>query len=388
MKVLIIPSWYKSKYNPMSGIFFKEQAEALAKYGHEVTVINVNFLNRNDVMNGCFFHKSHTIENNVSVYSLNVANLGLLSKILPLAIFVYKTLLFHVFNKLRSAGHRFDIVHAHSFFLAGYCSAFLSQKFNIPLVCTEHSSAVPQKLLTKGEIKLLTKTVDESSKFICVSNGLRNAVEQHTGIKENVIVIPNIVSPIFKYSGKAEKDKTTVCFLSIGGLIERKRYAFMIDCFNAAFSNKEDVQLKIAGEGELKGELEKQIKKLKRSDIILLGQLDRENIKREIEESDIFVLVSSNETFGVVYVEAMACGRPVIATRNGGADDIVNEDNGVLIEVDNQKQLVETFRYMYNNLQKYDGEQIAASCYTLYSEKLVVESLTKIYNQKIESVVK
>ena len=388
MRILIIPSWYKSKYNPLNGIFFKEQAEALAKYGHEVTVINVNFLNRNDVLNRCFFHKSFVAENNVAVYSLNIANFGLLLKILPLAVFVYKTLLFRVFNKLRKDGHHFDIIHAHSFSLAGYCSTFLSKKFNIPLVCTEHSSAVHQKQLTKREQKLLIRTVDKSSSFICVSKGLQAAVEQYAGVRDNIVVVSNIVNSIFGHTGETEKDKAAVHFLSIGGLIYTKRHAFMIDCFDEAFSNQEDVQLKIAGEGALKGELEKQIKRLERNDVLLLGQLDRESIKQEIEKSDVFVLVSSSETFGVVYIEAMACGKPVIATKNGGANDIVNENNGILIDVDNQKQLVEAFRYMYKNSQKYDGEQIAANCHALYSEETVVKSLTEIYNQEVKSVIK
>ena len=74
---------------------------------------------------------------------------------------------------------------------------------------------------------------------------------------------------------------------------------------------------------------------------------------------DAFVLASRAETFGVVYVEAMAAGLPVIATACGGPEDFVSEENGILIPADNEEKLTEALIEMYHMAHKYDKQAIS-----------------------------
>ena len=80
MNVLIIPSWYPSKGMPINGIFFQDQAIALAKYGHKVTLIDVSFHGRNDTFNPMNFRLNHKADNGVQVYSLKIPSFYILSR--------------------------------------------------------------------------------------------------------------------------------------------------------------------------------------------------------------------------------------------------------------------------------------------------------------------
>ena len=95
--------------------------------------------------------------------------------------------------------------------------------------------------------------------------------------------------------------------------------------------------------------MEKQIK--------LLGRLSRLRTAEEVKNSDAFVLASVNEPFGVVYIEALACGKPVIGSRNGGAEFIINSSNGLLVDVDNREQLAKAMKYLYDNINGYDRKK-------------------------------
>ena len=114
-----------------------------------------------------------------------------------------------------------------------------------------------------------------------------------------------------------------------------------IEAFIDAFKGSDKVFLTIFGEGPERQKLEElvRINKMEKQ-IKLMGMQSRKVIADYLKECDCFVLASQTETFGVVYIEAMASGLPVIATKCGGPESFVNEENGVLIPVDNKDALV------------------------------------------------
>mgnify|MGYP003503500790 CR=1 FL=1 len=79
----------------------------------------------------------------------------------------------------------------------------------------------------------------------------------------------------------------------------------------------------------------------KNEQIIFLGALSRDDVAKWMNKCDCFVLPSRYETFGVVYIEALASGRPVIGALNGGAEDIINNLNGYLVPIDDIDKLAE-----------------------------------------------
>lgn len=387
MNILIVPSWYPSNSNPVNGSFFREQAISLYKAGHRVIVINVTYTDKNEYLSSVNFKLKKDIDNGLIMYSLVTPSLGIVrTKRLIYADFYRK--LNKVFTKIINDGEKIDIIHAHSFKPAGYCACKLGEKHNIPVVVTEHSSRIITNSLTHIEVKYLTDTIDRSSVFICVGEALKQKVSQITGSTKMIPVIPNMLSPLFQYKASAKKvDKNDFIFCSIGNLKEGKRFELTINAFAKAFKGSDHIKLQIIGGGHLYNHLKKQINLLDMNkQISLLGQLSREQIASKLQTSDAFVLASAYETFGVVYVEALVSGKPIIGAKNGGANWIINDDNGILIDKDNEEQLVSSMRYMVDNYNNYNPQNISQRTLSLYAELPIINKLNNIYEGCIQNV--
>ena len=102
---------------------------------------------------------------------------------------------------------------------------------------------------------------------------------------------------------------------------------------------------------------------------------------------DCFVLPSRYETFGVVYIEAMACGKPVIAVANGGPDDFVKDFNGMLIKPD-VEELTGAINKMIKRLKGYDyyyEEEISGYIKNLFSYDSIAGKLLEVYKSILTS---
>lgn len=378
MKILVIPSWYPANKTSHGGSFFREQAIALQNAGNEVVVCNASFSSRKNWFDTKNYKLTKYIDEGVVVYSLinPLFGIGRSKKILNA---IYKMKLNYLLNVLQNELIGFDIIHAHSYLPAGYVSTKFAKKLNIPIVITEHSSAIMSGVLSKYEKYCLTETIKNSNQFICVSSSLKNKVENITGKGEKIIVIPNMVSPIFNLNYSVNNDDKFI-FLSVGNFNSRKRFKLTIRAFTEAFHDNKLVKLQLVGGGPLYNELKEYVSCLGMNDSIeILGSKTREDISILMKNCDVFVLPSTFETFGVVYIEAFACGKPVIATRNGGADYLVNNKNGILIDVDNLQQLINAMRYINKNINEYDKKYISSECLKQYSQESIVSKLTNLY---------
>ena len=105
-----------------------------------------------------------------------------------------------------------------------------------------------------------------------------------------------------------------------------------------------------------------------------------------LQNSHFFVLPSLSETFGVVYIEALACGLPVVSTDCGGPRDIVTPQNGLLIPCENEVALEHALLHMLQHYTQYDRKSIAEDCQARFSPKVIAEQLTQIFENTIKKV--
>jgi glycosyltransferase involved in cell wall biosynthesis len=206
-------------------------------------------------------------------------------------------------------------------------------------------------------------------------------------LKVNVEVISNIVDKYFIPTTIKTKN-LEFNFLNIAGFNKNKNQRLLIDAFTDGFKDKDNVFLRIGGYGVLEDELKDLVKEYSMEDrIIFLGSLTQERVKEEMDSADCFVLSSNYETFGVVLIESLACGTPVIATKCGGPEDIVDEKNGILIGIGDKRALKEAMQYMYENKNRYDRKLLSDATIERFGEKAFVDRVTALYNRAVKDKI-
>lgn len=373
MNILFLPSWYESEDEPNSGTFFTEQALALKNENNNVVIAIVDIINYPYKCSGKKFKIIEEHRHGIDVYRIKVTSL-MTGKIPSVFYKYYEFYYIKLYKYLLAKGLNFDIIYAHSFWHAGYIATLLKKKYGIPLIVQEHRSMLISGEFTNKVNKFLDKTVNNSDAFFSVSSELRNNIYKRTNTNTDIEILPNMVADIFEYS-ILENENFVYTF--IGTLNNNKRILQLLRCFDRFYQNRKNIVLNIVGDGSLRKDIELYIQnsinlqKCTR----MFGVLSRENTAELLKKTNVFVLTSAYETFGVVYIEAMAIGRPVIATKNGGANDLVNDSNGILIDVDNDEQLFEAMDRIYNNFSNYDLKKISNDCRKVYSQKVVMNTV-------------
>ena len=384
MNILIVPSWYKTKSNPTLGSFFFEQAQMLKDIGNTVIIADVTFQSKKDYFSGRCYKLLREEDEGIIVYSYVIPSFGRFNQDGGGANSVYKNLR-KVYQRIIKDGFRIDLVHAHSYLPAGIAATRFAKEEGIPVVVTEHSSDLLSTNVEGVRASLLSEVVESCDKFICVSNKLKESVLNITKCDESkVTVIPNVVDSMFEYNSSEHKHNFT--FISIGNLIQRKRFDLTIDAFSKAFKKDENVKLKIIGDGTLRTNLEDRVRALGEDKrISFLGRMERKEVVKHLQEADCLVLPSDYETFGVAYIEALAVGNPVIGTKNGGSEDIINLENGILVDKDDVNQLSKAMRCIYTEIDNYDRLQIASSTMQKYGRAAIGNEIKKIYLNLIKN---
>ena len=395
MNVFIIPSWYPNEKNPISGIFIKEQVDALSDFFPEI----------NFAVSLCG-DLSYSIHLKKPFYSLKV--LREYSKEEPYLIRRKKNLI-EIYNpvllwtdKLNGYNRnlvkanlgnylvaekefgKIDIIHCHVSYPAGFVGMKMSEKNKIPYIITEHMSPFPFEQYKTGkglkdEVKCPLMRANER---ITVSKSAKKDIESY-GIK-SPIIIPNLVNEDF-FNIKNIKTREKFTFFTLGGMIPQKGILDLLNTIKKVVSIRKDFYFKIGGTGY---ELDKYKDFSKENNIeeyiSWLGQLTPVESLKEFQNCDCFILTSKHESFGVVYAEAIACGKPVIATKCGGPEDIVNKENGLLVETGNVEEISNAILNMMDNINKYDSNKIREDFINRFSRNIVTEKIVSVYKECIK----
>jgi len=384
MHILIIPSWYPNSYNNLNGIFFKEQAEALAKDKTKVGVIALTQVTIQEILKNKklrFENNEHT-QNDVITYQKDYFIFPKIYRKLAVCKIRREYHFKKLFKAYISKNGIPDIVHLHSFFY-GHLAIWIKKEYNIPYVVTEHSTTFARDLLSHSEIQYASTVYKNADKTLAVSKEFKILLKEKT--KVNFDYLPNIVNVDFFKQVQNKSNRSNIRFITIGQLEPKKNQVMLIKAFKLAFEKEKDVELIIVGEGGEHQNLTKLIRNLNlEQNVTLYGKASREEIKELLHTSDIFVLSSFYETFGVVLIEALSCGLPLISTKSGGPESIITNKNiGTLSEID-EDALVSAMKNTYNNLNSYDSTYLQKYVEEKFSEKAVVSQLINIYREIVQ----
>ena len=380
MRFFVVPGWYKSYHDPQNGIFFKEQALMLQRYGHEVVLIDCTERGRKDYFDKDNFQIRKYVDDGLLVFQFCYPNLFLtqtprLKRIL--ARYRFKRLYRMVVDEIGNP----DGVICHGFIMAN--NVLTSKVVHCPIIAVEHSSYVLNKRLSRFQVEQLVSDVSELDSFLCVSEALKKSVVEITACDPNSIsVLANPLSELF-YKKTTEKKSDTFRFICVATInAESKGIRLLIEAFCKAFAISDKVELFILGDGKDYNEMLSIVNKSGRSkQIFMPGRVSREDVKNNLLKSHVFVLPSKYETFGIAYIEALACGLPVITQRNGGSDQIINDSNGILLSQTTIDDYVSAMKSIKVNIGRYDSSKISEDCIKNYSENAYVKKIEMIIDR-------
>lgn len=363
MKIAMLVNEFPPKKMGGVGISTYNTAFYLSKIGHEVHVLTIQ--------NGELPEKS--TESGFYVHRISWKKIKVLGNLL----FSVKVL-----KELKDLNP--DIVHVQGLWIG--IPGYLAKKaLKIPYVVTGHGSDVylQSKLLLNLRSKPVLRSADA---IIALTEDMKKEIQKIS--KKDILVVPNGVNlKEFKYSLKFNRTKKERKILFVGSLVPVKGVKYLIESMKAIKNNYSNVQLVIIGDGTEKHELEKLVVEFGLSDCVsFVGKVPNHKVSQYMIESDIFVLPSLSEGFGIVLLEAMASGLPIVASNVGGIPSLVqNEINGFLVESRNPERISEKVLLLFDNeelmikisennkkiVEQYDWEKVVVQLEDIYYKCIV-----------------
>lgn len=375
MYIWVVANGYPTEKNKGLGLFEMDQAKALQSVGNKVIYISIDL--RSIRRRRTFGFNKKTVDG-ILVYSMSLP-VGRITDCL--SDYIGEKALTFVVRKVIKENGRPEIVHAH-FTNIGIICARIKDKFTFPLVITEHSSEMNSRSIEFKKINRAKGAYKKADALIAVSTSFANILKLNSGLSFNVV--HNVVDlDTFKFINNDRRNEYQI--VSVGNLLTGKGHDILIRAFIEAQEINPLLSLLIIGEGPEHKKLQELVTNYGQSgNISFLGSLPRDRIGSIFSNSGFFVLVSKSETFGVAYIEAMAAGLPVIATKCGGPEDFINNKVGILVEVDNVHQIAQAILKMASNILYYDRKDISEFAETNFCPQKIASDLVRIYYKATE----
>ena len=303
---------------------------------------------------------------------------------------------FHLKKILKD--EKIDILHIHVWNPAsGRYAILAANSCKIPIVTTEHD---PFKL---SFLKNLFKksTLEKVKTIITVSENNQKILQKlYPEHKKKIKVIYNGIdiswwqSQTLRFTDEDRKtikkniflaDTDTLIIISIAELHERKGLKYLIEAIPDIIKKYPETKLVIIGEGKDRKNLEHLIGRLGIENHVLLAGKQKE-IPKVLKSSDIFVLPSLREAFGLVILEAMITGLPVIASKVGGIPEIINNKNGLLVESENPEKLANTLLDLIAHPDRC--KKLSAYGQKTVLEKFTAKKMAEEYEREYSSITK
>lgn len=378
-----------------SGVYVKNIAERLCKIGHEVCVIfpeNTSNIKKNDgvKIHPVFFKKDEKIEGQLN-FNFPCMDIH------PRSSFLFENMTKEQINQYENAfknaieeeiiKFKPDLIHSqHIWIISG-----LLKDYNIPYIITSHGA----EFITYKKVNTFDKygidAIEGCGKLIAISNdNMEEIIEKFPNAKDKMDFVKNGYNSreffidldinkkeiLNKYSINEDFDKIV---LFVGRISKLKGLDVLLKAAKI-YENDKTLTL-IAGDGEYKEELKVMQEEMKLKNIVFLGSKEHSELRNLYNIADVLVLPSRKEALPLVAIESLACGTPAIVTNQSGMDQIINEDVGLIFEMDNDKMLAEKINLILNNKRVFDKHLIADYAQKHYSEEILINKLLDIYTE-------
>jgi glycosyltransferase involved in cell wall biosynthesis len=393
VKILFIANWWPND-EVYSGIFIKEHAKSIALY-HEVHVLNVKFEPTRTFYKSVFSKKNYN-EDGMQICEVKIKiPKGRLfnnryTEVFKRIIIVW---LYKYYASILVAKTKYPLIHLNVF-SSDFEFLFTDKKYkDIPKVLTEHSGYyLPAQNRLQGEE--LNKFILYTQKWLNqpmlkailpVSKHLEQTLINYYNIKTPQFVVPNIVTVSDELPASTETEKIKIC------LVANWEYPKDLNLFLQAIDrlSQEElngIKITMGGFGSLYDEAI-QHKFNKEIDISYRGRLNKMEVYQLLKQSDLLVHPTLSETFSCIVAEALSYGTPVLSMKTGIMLDIINEDNGIAVNIGDDQLFYDSLVNILDKLRnkKFDRNKISATYQTKFSPKTVGSLISDIYSSVLQS---
>lgn len=413
MHILVIPSEeFLPPGNQLDGIFQYHQAVILKQAGHRVGVLSVKLsFSVPMILKGLFFKVTGKKAGNATDEYTAVAllKLGVKKLFRPVrfvsretidGLVVYRVdgLYFRppaqhqnhlswvkagrvCFGEYLKREGRPDVIHAHNAIYAGLLAQKIHETYGLPYVITEHSSLYALKEADAATLNRARKAFDKAGALAAVSEAFADLLNKQFSFRR-FRYVPNVLEQkLENHPYQAAKPVSgKFVFLHIASFLDVKDQTTLLKAFKDVVTRARGVELWIGGGGELEREIKQQVRDLALQDNVkFLGLLNRDEVVKNLQACDGFVLSSKYETFGVVVIEAMLFGKPVIVTRVGVGQSIVSDKIGYVVDVGNAGQLADAMLKMVHGHKEYDAAYIRRYTVAHFGKEAFLRQVENLY---------
>jgi len=375
LKILFLPYWYPNQSNPTSGIFIREHAKAVSLYNEVIVIYSEGYEKKLKEIWQILSDKKEDGIRTIRIKSKKFF-------IPTISYLFYLWSIWQAFLKLLKEGWKPDIIHAHVY-SSGVPAVILGKIYKIPALITEHSSEFLCHTLNLFQRVKARFGMNRVKIILPVSGTLKEAIKFY-GIKNNFEIIPDVVDTKIFHPAFLTNQGNKKKILFVGNLKSQKGVSYLLQSLFQLKQKRQDFLLDIIGNGPEKKEYEWLSKKLGLDEIVRFqGLKSKEEIAEFMRESCFVVIPSFTETFNVVCIEAMACGKPIIATNLPVLKEKITQEAGILVPPKDINALTKAIDYMLDHYQNYSPEKISQYAKENFSYEVIGKKLDDIYRKVI-----
>lgn len=381
LKILFITPWYPIDGRP-DGIFVQELARAVQRK-NEVAVLH--HAGKESTLRGVWRMAQDVQES--AKFCLPIYRFWYRESPLPHSSFFLfgAWSLLGAVRQLMQQGFRPDILHVHEYAFAAP-ALLLRRRYDMPLVISEHSTTFMRRSLAAWQQRLARFAFRHADRVLPVSRALQEAIEGY-GMAANFEIVPNVVDTnLFQPNPqKVPQPQKRLLFVGLLDRFHKKGIPHLLQAL--AQLHRCDWQLDLVGDGPARAEYETLAATLGVADRVTFhGYQSKQQVAQFMRASDIFVLPSLFETFGVVLIEALASGLPVVATHTPGPSELITEETGILVPPGDAEALATALNTMLDQYTRYAPQTLAAYADRHFGYATVGDKLDTIYHSLYRSL--
>lgn len=376
-------AWYPTKEDMLLGNFVQNHAKAIATLADVIVIHPIPSKN-----------KTRTIEekNNNSFHEIFVTYPIIKQSILNksrLFLSIMKSYRIGIQYAIKKYGLP-DICHVHIITKNILPAIQLQYKYNIPFIITEHwSRYLPENEDFNNKIQqwMVKFFAKKAVAITTVSPILANAM-QKLGIKNQYFIIPNVLDEnIFRLNNTLPNNDEQKSILMIIHFDDNsKNWKDVISTIALLSKKRKDFRLDIIGDGKEKPLAIQLVEKLQISNFVCFhSTIPNENIPEYFHKCCFSLLFSNFETQGLVLIESIACGKPIVASRLPAIEQSIGTENGILVEPQNKQELLFALDSMLDKYKDYSPENLRQYAINRYSTSIIAQQFIDLYSKVLNN---